>query len=36
MIADRCGGSYLPAYWIFLGFTVYLIAAVQRQYIKIR
>ena len=36
MIADRCGGSYLPAYWIFLAFTVYLIAAIQRQYIKIR
>ena len=36
MIADRCGSSYLPAYWIFLAFTVYLIAAIQRQYIKIR
>ncbi|MBQ7174077.1 MAG: MFS transporter [Lachnospiraceae bacterium] len=36
MIADRCGGSYLTAFWIFTGFTVYLVAAVQRQYIKNR
>ena len=34
MIADRCGGSYLPAFWIFTAFSVYIILAVQRQYIK--
>lgn len=34
LIADRCGGSYLPAYWIFTAMAVYVIAAVQRQYVK--
>ncbi len=36
MIADRRGGSYLEAFWIFTAFSAYLIAAVQRQYIKNR
>ncbi len=36
IIADRCSGSYLPAFWLFTAFSVYMIAAVQRQYIKNR
>ena len=36
LIADRCGGSYVPAFWMFTAFGAFTIFAVQRQYLKMR
>lgn len=33
MVADRCGGSYVPAYVVFIIFSFFAVAAIQYMYV---